>query len=364
MNNAQRSLGSVLVVGGCGFLGRRIVLHLLESHSASSLAVLGIKTDHDRLPNVSYHDVDISSWEQVQSLFHQLCPDVVFHTVSPKPFAHDMSIFEKINVGGTRNLLEAAQEIGCVKAFIFTSTVSLLSDACSDLIDADETSPILYAPVQKSPYALTKARAEDLVLRANRGDGTMLTTSLRPSAIFGEGDPGILKPLVEAAASGSYRFQVGDGKNLFDWTYVGNVAQAHVQAAYALLDDYGEPVSSIPRERRVDGETFIITNDEPIAVWDFARSLGAAAGYPTNPEDIIVIPRFAALIVAPISEWAVWILSFGQRESRLTASKIRYSTMVRTFCIEKAKNRLHYKPKVGMVEGIRRAGESFSKKIM
>ena len=199
-----------------------------------------------------------------------------------------MSFFEKINIGGTRNLLEAAHETDCVKAFIFTSTVSILSDACSGLIDADETSPVLYMPVQKSPYALTKATAEELVLRANRRNGKMLTTSLRPSGIFGEDDPGTVKPVVEAAASGSYRFQVGDGKNLFDWTYVGNVAQAHVQAAYALLDDYGRPSSSIPSERRVDGETFIITNDEPMAFWDFARSLGAAAGYPTKAEDVFI----------------------------------------------------------------------------
>ena len=137
-----------------------------------------------------------------------------------------------------------------------------------------------------------------------------------------------------------------------------------MQAAYALLDDHKQRASSIPSDRRVDGETFIITNDEPVAFWDFARSLGAAAGYPTKLDDITVIPRFAAVAMAAISEWAVWIMSFGQRESSMTVYKIRYSTMTRTFCIDKAKTRLRYMPKVGMAEGIQRAGESFSKKLM
>lgn len=203
MDNTQRCLGSVLVVGGCGFLGHRLVIQLLESHGTSALGVLDIKTDRARLPNVSYHDADISSQEQVKSIFRQLRPDAVFHTVSPTPFNPDTNFFENINVGGTRNLLEAAQGIGCVKAFVYTSTVSILSDAVSDLIGADDTSPVLYMPVRKSAYARTKATAEELVLRANRGNGTMLTTSLRPSGLFGEDDPSTAKPLVEAAASGA-----------------------------------------------------------------------------------------------------------------------------------------------------------------
>ena len=96
--------------------------------------------------------------------------------------------------------------------------------------------------------------------------------------------------------------------------------------------------------------------------WDFARSLGAAAGYPTKKEDVRVIPRMIALAIVAIAEWVIWILSLGQRKSSLTLMGIKFSMMNRTFCIDKAKKRLNYKPQVDMAEGIRRAGESFSKK--
>lgn len=361
MPDVQIPLGSVLVVGGCGFLGYRIVRQLLDLHSTSSLSVLDIKTDRARLPNVAYHTADISSLEQVKSLLRQIRPDVMIHTASPTAFSHDMSFFEKVNVGGTRNLLEAAQEVGTVKAFVYTSSASVVHDSVSDLIGADETFPVLYIPVQQSQYSHTKALAEDLVLQANR-NGTMLTTSLRPSGLFGEDDPTTVKPMVEAAASGKYRYQIGNGENIFDWTYVGNAAQAHVQAAQALLDAHRKGPSAIPNERRVDGEAFIITNDESVPFWDFARSLGAAAGYPTKKENVRVIPRMIGLAIAAIAEWVIWILSLGQKKSSMTLSGIKYSTMSRTYRIDKAKKRLNYKPQVNMAEAIRRAGESFSKK--
>ena len=322
---------------------------------------MDIKIDPSQLPNVTYHRADISCLADIKTALHQLRPDVIFHTASPTAFAHNLDFFLKINVEGTRNLLEAAQEVGCVKAFIYTSSASVIHDSVSDLHDADDTWPVLYMPVQRSEYSHTKALAEDIVLRANRQSHT-LTLSLRPSGMFGEEDQTTVKPMVEAAASGKYKYQIGSGKNLFDWTYIGNVAQAHVDAAYALLEAHGKPLSSIPTERRVDGETFLITNDEPVAFWDFARSLGAAAGYPTKVEDVRSIPRLVGLAMAYIAEWAVWIVFFGQKKSAMSVSGIRYSTTHRTFCVDKAKKRLHYQPEVDMAEGIRRAGESFSKK--
>ena len=362
MPDVQASLGSVLVVGGCGFLGHRIVRQLLDLHCTSSLSVLDIKTDRARLPTVVYFNADISSLEQVEEIIRQIRPDVLIHTASPAAFSHDLGFFEKINVGGTGNLLKAAQKSNTVKAFIYTSSASVVHDSVSDMVDADETFPLLYLPVQRSEYSHTKALAEDLVLQANRRNSKMVTISLRPSGLFGEDDPTTVRPMVEAAASGKYRFQIGNGKNLFDWTYVGNAAQAHIQAAQALLEAYQQPPSAISKDSRVDGEAFIITNDEPVPFWDFARSLGAAAGYPTKKESVRVIPRTIGLIIAAIAEWVVWIISLGYTKSSMTLSGIKYSTMNRTFRIDKAKKRLKYKPQVDMAEATRRAGGSFSKK--
>lgn len=82
------------------------------------------------------------------------------------------------------------------------------------------------------------------------------TVALRPAGIFGPGDRQLVPGLRQVAKLGQSKFQIGDNNNLFDWTYAGNVADAHVLAAHKLLD---------PKARsEVSGETFFITNDTPL----------------------------------------------------------------------------------------------------
>ena len=188
-------------------------------------------------------------------------------------------------------MLRAAEATASTKAFKFTSSASVIHDETRDLINADDATPHVLLPAQESVYSHSKAIAEQLVLEANNKAGKMLTCSLRLSGMFGEDDPTSTKSMVDAAAAGRYRYQMGDGTNLFDRTYVDDVVQGHVRAAHALVSTYqGPALSTVPADQRVDGEAFLITIDEPVSFWEFARALGAAAGYPTQAEKVKVIP--------------------------------------------------------------------------
>ncbi len=140
---ARQNLGSVLVVGGCGFLGHRIVAQLIDSDATTKISVLDLKIDRNRNRNVSYHAGDISSKSNVQSIFNQIRPQIVIHTTSPPPFAHNMDFLMRVNVEGTRNLLVSAQEVGSVMTFVYTFSPSIIHDSVSDLVDADESFPVL-----------------------------------------------------------------------------------------------------------------------------------------------------------------------------------------------------------------------------
>lgn len=109
----------------------------------------------------------------------------IFHIAGPDSMVIKPQLFEEVNVGDTRNLLASAAKLGTVRAFVFTSTSSVLHDNVTDLIDADEPLPILRPPVQKRVYTLTKAQAEQDVLAANRKEGlrSMLTVSIRPCTV-------------------------------------------------------------------------------------------------------------------------------------------------------------------------------------
>ncbi len=68
---------------------------------------------------------------------------------------------------------------------------------------------------------------ERLVLSSNKRS-ELATVALRPSGIFGEHDPLLVPLTVANAKKGKMKYIIGSGENLMDFTYVGNVAQAHL----------------------------------------------------------------------------------------------------------------------------------------
>lgn len=350
------SIKSALVIGGCGSLGHRTVEQLLKLKPTPQVSVFDIQTKLNRIPGAEYYDVDITDKKQIYSALEKARPEVIFHTASPPAGLSDLPFYMKVNVEGTRKLVECAKELG-VKAFVYTSSASVVHDSVSDETDIDESHPLLYAPDQAEVYSISKAAADQLVLDANSTSPSgMLTTCIRPSMIFGEGDA-TTRALVERAAAGKFKWQIGNGKNICDWTFNENVIHAHILAAEALLKSPSQP--PVSDDMRVAGQAFIITNDEHIQFWKFARMIGGAAGYPVRDEDVRSMPRFIGLGMALITEWVIWLASFGRKKSKLNRVGIKFSCMTRTFRIDKAKRVLGYKPKVSLEEAIKRSGESF-----
>ncbi|KAG8163219.1 hypothetical protein KVR01_006516 [Diaporthe batatas] len=296
------SLSPAIVTGGCGFLGSHLVEQLLKDPECQ-VHILDIETDRNRLPGATYHICDITSVDDVKSAFLEIKPKVVFHVVSPDPLSHDHVRFQRVNVDGTHNLLLAARAAH-TQAFVYTSTSSVVHNHVDNMLDADETLPVLRYPAQTNVYTLTKVAAEDKVREANRenGDESLLTAILRPASTFGERDYLNFWSIVTKARAGRANVQIGDGKNLFSYTYVGNLVDAHILAAEALVRAYAKPPPS--PEWRVDGEAFFITNDEDHDwhFWDYQRAAAAAVGYPVKKEDIKVIPLTLALVMGFVAE--------------------------------------------------------------
>lgn len=343
---------SVLVVGGCGFLGHHIVSQLLKKNA--QVSVLDFNLDRNRFDAVDYHSANIAVKSDVERVLNKIRPQVIIHTASPTAMASNSALYYAVNVDGTRNLLECARDQKTVNAFVYTSSASVVHDTVSNLVNADESFPLLFLPIQKEVYGHTKALADDLVRDFNSPKQGLLTVCLRPAGIFGEGDMNTLTKMIENAQAGKNKYQVGSGENLFDWTYVANAASAHLLASEALLTATSSDKSSGPQ---VAGEAFFITNGDPMPFWDFVRAIGEAAGHPVRKEDVWVIPQGLGLAMALIAEWIVWLLSFGKQTSTMNRAGIRYSCLTRTYCIDKARTRLGYNPKVDMKEGIRRSAD-------
>lgn len=160
----------------------------------------------------------------------------------------------------------------------------------------------------------------------------------------------MLPKMVQAFKDGKTKFQVGENDNLFDFTYVENVAYGHVLAVLALLTT--QKMGTIPIDtERVDGEAFFITNGEPVYFWDFARAVWHEAGDRLPLKSVWHLDAGFASTIGFFSEWAMWLIG---KTPNLTRAQVRYSTLKKYHSIAKARNRLGYQPIVSLDEGVRR----------
>ena len=195
-SSAPIILGKVLVIGGCGFLGYHVVDQLLNFPSENSLSasdppssqksssvdpalfsfpplrsrypvyektevhVVDLRCTHNRLPGASYHEGDICDSASLLRIFRKVQPEVIINTASPTVAAKP-NILKKVTVEGTNTLLEVAGGVygdwgGTCKAFVHTSSSSVIHDLISDLVNADERWPIV-RPHPVEYYTETKA---------------------------------------------------------------------------------------------------------------------------------------------------------------------------------------------------------------
>lgn len=158
---SKTELGRVLVIGGCGFLGHHVVNLLLDDYDCT-VAALDLRCDRNRRAEskrLKYYEADITDVAKLTSVFEEAKPGVVIHTASPAAQSNDVvshALFKKVNVDGTAAVVEACKATG-VKALVYTSSASIISDNVSDLINADERWPVIRGKAQTEYYSETKA---------------------------------------------------------------------------------------------------------------------------------------------------------------------------------------------------------------
>lgn len=157
----RQNLGNVLITGGCGFLGHHIVRVLLRDWDTTAISVVDLKCERNRRPasdGVQYLEANITDSAKVVEVFDRVRPDVVIHTASPPAQASTQSsdeLFRRVNIEGTQNIVDACRKTG-VKALVYTSSASVMSDNIHDLINADERWPVPRGKDQSEYYSETK----------------------------------------------------------------------------------------------------------------------------------------------------------------------------------------------------------------
>lgn len=175
---------------------------------------------------------------------------------------------------------------------------------------------------------------------SSSGDGIKACV-LRPSVICGEGDNQLVPSIHACIAKRETSYIIGNGHNLWDVTYVGNIADAHVLAAQNLLSTM-----------TAAGEAFFIQNNEPIAFRHLSLAVWKHFGH--IPPFEIVIPAGFAWFAGFLAECFTWITG---TTATLSRGSVRDACSVRYANGQKAEKILGYKARVGIEEGIRRSCE-------
>ena len=337
---------SVLVTGGTGFLGRRLVGRLLAAGRA--VTILG----RTPAPDLEKRGVRFirASLDDVPAVA-AACAGVetVFHVAAKVGVSGRHEDFFRTNVLGTRAILAGCRAHG-VRNLIHTSTPSVVYHG-RDLAGADESLPL--TTDCPSPYPLTKAVAEREVLAANSKN--LRTIALRPHLIWGVGDPHLVPRILERARVGRLRM-VGSGRNRVDMVHVENAVDAHLLAERALS---GSQLSTLPASsdfaehgnsqlaRPAAGRAFFITNGEPVVLWDWINDLLRALGEPPVTKKIS-LGAASTLGAACELAWRVLPLRGEPPMTRFIAAELAKDHW---FNLTAARRDLGYTPRVSMAAG-------------
>lgn len=158
-----------------------------------------------------------SAMQDVDAVVHLAA---LLHIVNPPPALQEK--YERINVGGTSSVVDAAVRAGVRRVVLF-STIAVYEPSNGRILTEDTP------PCPDTFYAQTKLSAEKIVLAAKGQDGEKIGTVLRLGAVYGSRIKGNYERLTRALAR--HRFiPIGSGLNRRTLVYEKDVGQAAVLA--------------------------------------------------------------------------------------------------------------------------------------
>ncbi len=230
----------VIITGATGFIGRNLAERcLMEGYD---VACCGRSADKLKtMPsNIKTMRFDITDREGAEKAFKKEGADLVFHCAA-NTVNRSINCLRKVNVEGTRNVLEASLAAK-IKKIVYLSSISVISGNRMSLM----TDTLPYASLTK--YGASKIEAEKLAL-SYRNAGLQIAI-LRPAMVYGEDDCHWLPFLIFLLKLRLLPI-VGAGENRYPLVYIQN-----------LLDVM---IKCVSEENAYSG-TFLVADNEQIQI--------------------------------------------------------------------------------------------------
>ena len=246
MTNKNEQALTILITGGCGFIGSALIRFIIKFtvHSVINIDKLTYAANPQNLKMINhshrYHFIegDICDATLLTAVFNQFQPDAVMHLAAETHVDRSISgpaEFIQTNVVGTYQLLEAGRQfyigLSSAKAELFRFHHISTDEVFGDLPETgffNEQSA--YAP--SSPYSASKASSDHLVKAWHRTYGLPVLISYCSNNYGPYQHPEKLIPLTITRAIAGEKIPIyGNGLQIRDWLYVDD----HVDALLTIL---------------------------------------------------------------------------------------------------------------------------------
>ena len=259
----------ILVTGGAGFIGSHVAdRYLADGHEVVVLDNLLTGSRKNLNPQARFVELDIRDGKGVEHLFARERFDVVNHHAAQmdvRKSTEDPLYDAEVNILGSLNLITSAVRHG-VKKIVYISTGGAVYGEPKRLpVEEDD------AVNPECQYGISKHTVEHY-LYLYRLMYKLDYTVLRYPNVYGprqspQGEAGVIAIFAGKMLDGEAPTVFGDGNQLRDYVYVGDVAQAN---ALALTDAGGEIIN--------------LGSERGTSVLDLYRHLQRILGFQAEPK--------------------------------------------------------------------------------
>ena len=309
----------VFISGALGFIGTVLADH----YRKQGVEVRGVDVRADPALGVVAGDIaEEGDWQE-----HAKGCDLVVNTAAYVGFGGDLDAVWRVNVLGTRRVIDAAARGGAERFVQFSSVTTFGFDFPDNV---DESYPVR---LTGNPYPDSKIASEQVTLQAHVAGGVSATI-VRPGDVYGPRSRGWTLLPAKMIKSGQMLLPDG-GRGQIGPVYVDNLVDG-VTLAAASADAVGE--------------IFTIADGFAVDIGDFFGHYARMLGKP-SPR---TLPRPVARTIAATGGLLEKALG---RDTEMSSASIDYLAKRGGYSIEKARRVLGYEPKVGLDEGMRRCEE-------
>jgi len=322
-----------LITGATGFIGPHLVKKLVsDGHFCRCLVRNSSNTGFLKASGVELVEGDITRAETLQGIADGM--DRVLHMATLGHVANfrvTESMFDAINVQGTRNIMEEALRAG-VRRVVHCSTVAAMG-ICQD-VPATEKS--LCNPHHS--YGRSKLKAEQTVLGLIE-EKTLPAVIIRFSMVYGPGDSRDILKLTRLSKKGLFP-KVGNRPKLTPLIHVADAVEGLLLAG----------------EKGRIGETYLITNRESMPFDDLRKIFAKALGVSRLP---LYLPEWLTLWAASTIEKS---FTLAGKAPPISRKNIESTLADRVFSIDKARKEIGFDPQIDPEKGLTETVEWYKKK--